>query len=54
MYPFNTFEKLNQAPSGRRDNSLIIRDNYVNETAQYSQRKKTLESFQEQTKMKMR
>ena len=47
MYPFNQFEKLNQAPSGRRDNTLIIKDYHSNDTAYYSKPKQPVESFQD-------
>lgn len=47
MYPFNQFDNLNQAPSGRRDNSLVIKDYHSNDTAYYAKPKKPVESFQD-------
>jgi hypothetical protein len=50
MYPFNKFEKLNQAPSGRRDNSLVINSYHTDTTTQYSIKKTEMESFQDKKK----
>jgi hypothetical protein len=50
MYPFNQFEKLNQAPSGRRDNSLVINKYHTDTTTQYAIKKTEMESFQDKVK----
>jgi|SaaInlStandDraft_7_1057024.scaffolds.fasta_scaffold00568_21 hypothetical protein len=47
MYPFNQFEKLNQMPSGRRDNSLVIKDYHSSENGYYSRPKEPMANFQD-------
>jgi hypothetical protein len=52
MYPYNQFERLNQAPSGRRDNSLVINNYHTDKTTQYAIKKTEMESFQDKVENK--